>query len=387
MRGPCAYVYITDSQALSSFVASISDAKVIVIDTEFMREKTYYAKLCLIQIGVGEVIAAIDPLAISDLGPLWRLLERPEITKVFHAGSQDVEILYREMGMTPAPVFDTQIAATLTGQPAQVGYGQLVRSVLGVELDKGDSFTDWSARPLKQTQIEYALNDVRYLTELYTRLHNQLVEAGRLAWLSQDFERMADPATYDIVPEEQWRRVKRASSLDRKALAVLRSVAAWRELEAQRRDLPKRWVIGDESLIEVARRAPQDSASLSAIRGLGDRAVGRFGSGIIAAVADGLAVPEEERPRLAKRKRGPKAAAQLSDLLGVLVRIRARDHGVAPTLLATRDEIESFAEGERENSPLMVGWRHTLVGAELEALVRGDISLRVSDGEVVVEQH
>lgn len=379
-------MYITDSQGLASFVEAISDSDVIAIDTEFMREKTYYARLCLIQVGTADIAAAIDPFAIPDLSPLWRVLERSDITKVFHAGGQDIEILYREMGRTPAPAFDTQVAATLTGHPSQVGYGQLVRSVLGIEMDKGDMYTDWAARPLKETQLEYALNDVRFLPEIYRRLRDQLVADGRLAWLAEDFERIADPATYDVVPEEQWRRIKRASSLDHIGLAVLRSVAAWREREAQKRDLPRRWVLGDESLVEVARRAPVDSASLSAIRGISDQAVGRFSEGIIAAVHQGLAVPEHERPRLPKRRRPGKGVTQLADLMSVLVRVRARDHGVAPTLLATRDNLESLADGERDDNPLLTGWRHALVGAELEALIRGEISLRVSDGEVVIER-
>lgn len=379
-------MYITDSGGLAAFAETISDSDIIAIDTEFMREKTYYARLCLIQVGTRDAVAAIDPLTIPDLGPLWRAIARPDVMKVFHAGSQDMEIMYREMGRVPAPVFDTQVAATLAGQPSQVGYGQLVRAVLGIDLDKGDMYTDWAARPLTERQIEYALNDVRYLPEIYDRLRGELDKEGRLAWLAEDFERMADPQTYDVVPEDQWRRVKRASSLDRSALAVLQSVAAWREREAQKRDLPKRWVLGDESLVEVARRAPTDGASLGAIRGLGDRAVGRFGEGILAAVRQGLAVPEEERPRLAKRRRPGKGSAQLADLMGVLVRVRAREHGVAPTLLATRDDLEKLADGEREESPLLTGWRHTLVGAELEALLRGDISLRVHDGDVVIEE-
>lgn len=379
-------MYITDAKSLVKFAETISGSPVVAIDTEFMREKTYYARLCLIQVATPEVAAAIDPLAIADLGPLWDVLKQHSVMKVFHAGGQDIEILTREMGETPAPVFDTQTAATLAGHPSQVGYGQLVKAILGVDLDKGDTFTDWAARPLKDTQVEYALNDVRYLTEVYQRLHDELATAGRLAWLAEDFERMADPATYEVIPEEQWRRVKRASSLDRKGLAVLRSVAAWREREAQRRDLPKRWVLGDESLVEVARRAPQDTKELGSIRGIGDRAVGRFGSGIIEAVNEGLATPEAERPQLAKRRRPAKGAAQLADLMGVLVRVRAREHGVAPTLLATRDDLESFADGETDENPLMTGWRHTLVGAELEALVRGELSLRVDDGKVVVER-
>lgn len=379
-------MYISDPGSLASFLESIDGVSVVAVDTEFMREKTYYARLCLIQIGTTDASAAIDPLALDDLQPLWDFLGRSEVTKVFHAGSQDVEILYREMGETPAPLFDTQVAATLLGLPSQVGYAQLVQSLLGVELDKGDTYTDWSARPLRPTQIEYALNDVRHLVELYGVMHGRLVKEGRLAWLAEDFERLADPATYDIVPEDQWRRVKRASSLDRGGLAVLRSVAAWRELEAQRRDLPKRWVFSDESLVEVARRAPLDRVALGTIRGVGDRAVGRFGDGIISAVREGLAVPEDERPRLEKRRRPAKGSAQLADLMAVIVRVRAREHGVAPTLLATRDDLESLADGTRSDNPLLTGWRHTLVGAELESLMRGEISLRVVEGEVSIER-
>ena len=267
-------VYVTNVGELRELVSRLRTASVVGIDTEFMRERTYFARLCLVQLGTDDVSAIVDPLAIDDLSPLCDLLGDPAVTKVLHAGSQDLEIFYRICGLAAAPVFDTQIAATLAGFPQQVGYGALVQEVFGVKLDKGDSYTDWAKRPLTDTQVEYALNDVRYLPEMYRRLTAQLADGGRTEWLSADFERLADPATYEIVPEEQWRKVKRISSLNRRQLAVAREVAAWRENQAIKRDVPKRWIIGDESIVEIARRMPKTAEELRDIRGVGDK-VGR----------------------------------------------------------------------------------------------------------------
>jgi len=363
---------------------SLADAPVIALDTEFLREKTYFAKLCLIQIGDGETSALIDPLAIKDLTPLRELFSNPACMKVLHAGSQDLEIITRLMGRPPTPVFDTQVAATLAGYPTQVGYGTLVQAVLGVDLDKGDTFTDWAQRPLTDSQVEYALNDVRYLPEVYHRLVAELESGGRLPWLSDDFARMADPATYALDPREQWRRVKRASSLDRRGLAVLREIAAWRELEAQHRDIPKRWLLSDESLVEVARRTPVDEAALMAIRGVNDKVMTRDGATLLQAVAAGIAVPEDDCPRLERHRRPGRAAAQIADLMGVLVRLRAHEHSVAPSLLASHDDLERLAAGDGD-SPLLTGWRRTLVGEELQQMLAGNIALRVRDGSVVAE--
>ena len=199
------------------------------------------------------------PLHFDDLTPLAALLRDPGVIKVFHAGSQDLEIFYRVFGLATAPVFDTQVAATLAGFPQQVGYGALVKEIIGVSLDKGDTYTDWAKRPLSETQIEYALNDVRYLPDVYRKLHEELERGNRLAWLADDFAELSDPATYMVDPAEQWRRVKRLSSLNRRQLAVAREVAAWREREAQRRNLPKRWLLGDES-------SDRDRASLAQVR-------------------------------------------------------------------------------------------------------------------------
>lgn len=377
-------MYVSDDAALRTLVESIRGANAIAIDTEFMREKTYFARLCLIQVATDEVVAAIDPFAVKDLGPLFELMRDDRCMKVFHAGSQDLEIFYRLMGEVPAPVFDTQIAATLAGLPTQVGYQQLIRSLVGVELEKAHTFTDWARRPLSEDQVEYALDDVRYLTRAYRMLVETLDRGGRLSWLAEDFDHMADPATYDLVPEEQFRRVKRASVLDRRSLAVLREVAAWREREAQERDLPRRWLVSDESLLEIARRAPGDRAALSVVRGVNDQVVRRSGEAILDAVKRGVALPDDELPRITKRERVHGAVDELADLMSALVRLRAKEHDVAPTLLATRDDLERFAGGEREGNPLSSGWRHTLIGAELEALLNGEIALAVGSGRVAV---
>lgn len=379
-------MYIRDDQGLRALADGMKDSGVLAVDTEFMRERTYFAKLCLIQVATADAAAVIDPLVVKDLTPLFELLRDPGIVKVFHAGSQDLEILCRLMGTPPVPVFDTQVAATLAGQPAQVGYQQLVSSLLGVSLGKAHTFTDWARRPLSEEQVEYALDDVRYLPEAYRLLHDRLSRDGRMGWLADDFDRMADPATYEVVPEEQFRRVKRASSLDRRSLAVLREVAAWRERAAQTRDIPRRWLLSDESLLEIARRAPLDATALAAVRGVGEQIVRKHAEDVVAAVRAGRAVPDDELPRMAKRKRIEGDVSDVADIMSALVRLRAKEHGVASTLVATRDDLERFAAGEREESALGTGWRHTLVGAELEELLAGRLRLGVEHGRVVVTQ-
>lgn len=376
-------MYLYDTQSLEAILPALAAAPILAIDTEFMREKTYYAKLCLVQIGTPDEAYVIDAIALAnDLPKLAPVLASAESMKVFHAGSQDMEILLRATGVTPAPVFDTQIAATLAGFPTQVGYAQLVKEMVDVTIDKADTFTDWSARPLSATQLAYAEEDVRHLPGIYTTLRDRLKREGRLEWLAEDFERMADPATYACAPLEQWRRVKRASSLDRRGLGVLREVAAWREKEAQRTDIPKRWVVSDESLVEIARRRPKSAADLRDIRGVNERVASRASAAVIAAVERGEAVSDEDLPRLPKRDRIPRDAQPIADVLSAVLRVRAREHGVAPALFATRDELERFAAGERDAHPLTAGWRHSLVGAELEAILDGRVAVTVDDGRL-----
>ncbi|MHB1136954.1 MAG: ribonuclease D [Coriobacteriia bacterium] len=378
-------MYIRDPQTLATAVETLLSASIIALDTEFMRERTYFARLCLIQLAADGETYLIDAIALEGkLEPLARVLTAPGIVKVVHAGSQDVEVLLRATGGTVAPVFDTQIAATLAGFPTQVGYAQLVKDLLGEHVDKSDTFTDWAARPLSDTQLIYAEADVLHLPEVYRLLHERLVREGRLGWLADDFERLADPATYEVDPGAQYRRVKRASSLDRRSLAVLRELAAWREIEAQRRDTPKRWLISDESLIEIARRRPASAAELADIRGVNDRVASRSAQAVLTAISAGMAVPDDELPRLPKRDRIPTDAQPIADLLSAVLRVRAREHGVAPSLIASRDDLERFVSGDRDGHPLSSGWRHTLAGAELAAIADGAISVRVVSGKLAL---
>jgi ribonuclease D len=378
-------VYVTTTHELAALVEELRKAPCVAIDTEFMRERTYFARLCLIQLASDDVAAIVDPLAFTDLSPLKELLTDTNVVKVFHAGTQDLEIFYRLFGVPTAPVFDSQVAATLAGFPQQVGYGALVKEIMGVSLDKGDTYTDWAKRPLSDTQVEYALNDVRYLPEIRRRLMSQMERDGRVEWLAADFGRLEDPATYEVAPRELWRRVKRVASLKRRQLALAREVTAWREAEAQRRDVPKRWVIGDESIIEIARRAPRTPEELSAIRGVADK-VGRGATqGLLAAVADGLAVSDQDLPSLEKRRRPVGDVDGAVDLMIALVRLRAREHGVAMPLMASRDDLERLAAGEKQASPLLEGWRKNMVGDELLALLEGRIKLCLKDGALVVE--
>jgi len=377
-------VYVADPAHLHKLASELTKAPFIAVDTEFMRERTYYPRLCLIQVATESVCAIVDPLEVDDLAPLLDVLADTRIAKVLHAGVQDLEIFYRLMGSVPAPVFDTQVAATLAGFPQQVGYGALVREVTGVTLDKSDTFTDWSKRPLSGTQIEYALNDVRYLPAVYEDLRGRLEKERRLEWLKPDFERLEDPVSYEVVPEDTWRRLKRVSSLNRRQLGVLQAVAAWREREAQRRDIPRKWVIGDESLIEIARRAPSDPDALRQIRGIGDKLSGKGAEGMLAAVEKGLATPDDQLPGLERRPRRVPEGDGVVDLLAALVRIRAKQHNVAVPLLASRSDIERLAGGERDESPLLTGWRRQIVGEELLELLDGRLSLRIENGQVEV---
>jgi ribonuclease D len=379
-------VYLHDPADLRALLDRARAHGRIAIDTEFMREKTYWAKLCLIQIAVGEESAILDPLELTDLSQLVEVLLDESVLKIVHAGSQDLEIFYRIAGEAAGPIFDTQVAATVAGFPSQVGYARLMKDLFDLDIDKSDTFTDWARRPLTPAQIEYALNDVRFLDAAYVELSNRLERDGRAAWLADDLARLSDPGVYEIVPEQQFRKIKRIASLSRRQLGVLQKVAAWREREAMRRDLPRRWVLGDETLIEVARRRPADAAALADIRGLNPRSLGDGGASLLAAVRDGVAVPDEELPRIDRKPRTIVDVEGVVELMGALVRVRASEHGIAVPLLATRGDLERLASGERDDSPLLAGWRRAIVGDDLVALVDGLLTLRVADGKIVVDR-
>lgn len=378
--------HITTQAQLEEFAASLEGSKLLAIDTEFMREKSYYAQLCLLQMNNGTVSALVDPFAVRDLSALVPILTDSNCVKVFHAGSQDIGILYHETGVVPSPVFDTQIAASLLGYPLQVGYGPLVRSVCDVRLAKADSFTDWSRRPLTNYQMKYALEDVVYLPQLYEHLNGKLEKTGRFAWCERDFAELSNPARYVNDPREMWQRVKRVSSLSRGQLAIVREVAAWREIRAMDRDLPRKWVLADEAVVEIARKAPKTRERLLEIRGLANRLTGRDVNQILEAVRKGKETPQSQWPHLARSPKGETETDGAVDLLASLVEVRAKQNDVAAPLLATHADLSKIARGHRQGVPVLEGWRYDMVGKELIDLLEGRLAIYLNRGRIEVTE-
>jgi ribonuclease D len=357
---------ITTDAALADLCRALEGSAWIALDTEFLRERTYYARLCLIQIGVPGLVACIDPLALDQLEPLHALLENARQRKVLHAARQDLEVFNDLRRVVPAPLFDTQIAAAYLGYDDQIGYATLVTAVTGVTLDKTHTRTDWSKRPLSAAQHQYAEDDVRYLMPVYEALHERLAAAGRLAWVTDDCARLTEPALYANDPAEAWRRLRGAAELPAANQQILRALAAFREQTAQARNLPRAWVLRDEVLFELARHAPQTHAELVSIRGLEDGARQRWGDGLLASIQEGQ---QAEPVPLWERQLPPTPEQNaLGKRLMETVRNVAREHELAPGVLATRRDVEKLVRGADPASVLR-GWRAELLGAKLGALL------------------
>ncbi len=373
-------MYLSTKNELEQFCQQASAAKVIAVDTEFLRERTYFPKLCLVQVAAGDNIAAIDPILIDDLTPLAELFEDPSVTKVFHACGQDLEVLLDGMGVTCAPVFDTQLAAAFLGLRQQVSYASLVESYCGVRLPKAESLTDWSRRPLDPEQLTYAEDDVRYLPGIYDRMMAELIERDRLSWVAPEMEALCDPARIKRDPREAYRRLRRAGSLTRRQLAVAREACAWREETAARRDLPRKWVASDEVIVEVCKRTPTTLDRLRRIRGTDQIGEGDARS-LLAAVARGAACPADECPKMERHARPSADTESVIDLMYAVLRLISERSGVATQLIATRDDLLEFVQ-DRGSSSLASGWRHELAGSTLERLLAGEVGLTVRDGRI-----
>ncbi|MBK9588945.1 MAG: ribonuclease D [Sphingomonadales bacterium] len=376
---------IEDSDALADLCARLAKSPFVAVDTEFMRENTYWPELCLIQIADANEAAAIDPMREGlDLSPLLELLvDNEDVLKVFHAGAQDIEIVYNLTGKTPHPLFDTQIAAMALGQGEQIGYSNLVDSWLGIALDKGARFTDWARRPLDKRQIDYAIGDVTHLSILFPKMLERLRKTGRGGWLDQEMERLADPANYVNEPDLSWKRI-RIVGRKPEVLGRLKSLAAWREREAQNKNLPRGRIIKDETMADIAAHPPRSQADLSKVRGLspawaGNDIGGRL-MGILAA-AEPLR-PDEMPPRDDKKPGLGKEGALVADLLKLLLKIRAREISVAARLLARSEELELLAAGQRTGLPMLEDWRFDQFGRDALALVEGKLAFAVLDGKL-----
>ena len=375
---------ITESAPLAELCAAWRQADFVTVDTEFMRESTYRAKLCLLQIGPAEgEPVAVDPLANGiDLAPLYDLLARAPVLKVFHAARQDVEVLLPLAGGVPHPLFDTQIAAMVCGFGDSVGYETLVAKLARGRIDKTQRFTDWARRPLSERQLRYALSDVSHLREVYRKLSAKLERTGRRSWLDEEHAVLIDPATYESPPEEAWRRIKVRGG-DRRFFAILREVAAWRETEADRRDKPRPWVMRDTALSEIAAQRPRNVRELAKLRSVSQRtAEGATGAAVLAAVTRGLALPDEDCPTLPPRPEKHLAPAALTDLLKVLLTFKSEQTGVARKLIASAADLERIARGETNGVPALQGWRRELFGDAALDLVHGRLALSVEHGEL-----
>jgi ribonuclease D len=375
--------YIDTPDALRLFSEQISGADWIALDTEFLREKTYYPKLCLIQIATPGVVACIDPIALDDLSPLLDVIFDTRITKVMHAARQDLEILYNIKGSVPVPVFDTQIAALLLGYPDQIGYGNLVKETLGVSLEKKHTRANWSLRPLSKDQIQYAADDVVYLVEVYQQLLEKLNKLQRLDWLNGDFEQLTSADRYLNAPEKAWLKVKGGKRLKGASLSVLQVFAAWREKTGQQKNIPKGWLMRDDVLIDLARLQPDSLSSLGEIRGIGEGLVKRNGEYLLGLIEDAKKKQPEPLADREFRKRLSPSQDALVDVMMAVVRISAENNSLNPAVLATRKHLEKLLTGETD-SALMQGWRKKLIGDQLQALLDGELDLAVKDGELVL---
>ena len=376
-----AMAVIADSTSLTKFCDRLIKSSYITVDTEFMRDQTYWPRLCLVQIANEHEAAAIDTLAKGiDITPLLNLLTNPRILKIFHAARQDLEIFYRLMGRLPSPIFDTQIAAMVCGFCDSAGYHTLVLKLTDETIDKSSRFTDWALRPLSQRQINYALGDVTHLRQVYIKLNEMLGQNNRHNWMDEELSILRDTKNYTFEPEDAWRRIKYRAPKPR-FLAILKEVAAWREIEAQNKDIPRNRIVRDESLIEISHHAPKTINDLSRARGLSlKKAEGSLGKALLNAVKVGLNVPSENLPEVKRDAPLPKGIGPITDLLKVLLKLKCEKHDVAQKLIATVNDMEQIAAfGQNANVPALQGWRQEVFGIDALRLRSGQLAMVIKD--------
>ncbi len=377
--------WIADTATLAEFCRRAATASFVTVDTEFMRERTYWAQLCLVQVATDDEAVAIDALAPGlDLGPLFGLLDDQRVLKVFHAARQDLEIFHHLTDRVPRPLFDTQVAAMVCGFGDAVSYETLAGQLANARIDKSARFTDWAQRPLSERQIAYALADVTHLRKAYVQLAKRLQATRRAGWLGEEMATLLDPATYRMDPELAWQRFKPRSSKPR-LIAVLKEVASWREREAQRRDIPRNRVLRDETIMDIAGHAPTSAEEVARMRGLSKGfAEGRLGEDVLAAVRRGLAMPESEIPVIAQLADLPRGIGPIVELLKVLLKMKCDEHDVAQKLVATTADLERIAADDHAAVQALQGWRREVFGNAALALKRGELALTLRGKQIAL---
>ena len=374
-------MYISTNEELEALTARAAAHEAVAIDTEFLRERTFHPKLCLVQVATPDECAIVDPLAIDDLSPLAALMADEGTLKVFHACSQDMEALYHALGVLPAPIFDTQVAAAFLGERMQISYNGLVRTYCGVSLPKSESLTDWSHRPLTDAQIEYAVDDVRYLIQAYGAIKVRLDELGRTSWVYEEIRPFAREDRYRCDPRTAYRHVKRIGSLTRHQLAIARELAAWRERKAERHDIPRKWIMSDEVLLALCKCEPASAEALRRIRGTEQLSESDV-EAVLSAISKGRRCPPENQPSLGRQHHAVDPELEsVVDLMYALIRIVSERSGVAAAMIASRDDLVDYID-HPERSRLRDGWRFELVGPLMDDLLAGNIGLTVKDRTV-----
>ncbi|CVI55671.1 ribonuclease D [Agrobacterium tumefaciens str. Cherry 2E-2-2] len=375
---------IETTAALAEACTELAKSEFITIDTEFLRETTFWPELCLVQMASPTLEVLVDPLAKGlDLTPLFELMANPDVVKVFHAARQDIEIIYHLGGLIPHPIFDTQVAAMVCGFGDSISYDQLVQKIKNVQIDKSSRFTDWSRRPLTEKQLDYALADVTHLRDVYLSLKAQLEREGRSLWLTEEMDILESRDTYDMHPDDAWLRLK--SRLRKPTeLAILKFIAAWREREARSRNVPRSRVLKDDAIFEIAQQQPKDAEALSRLRTI-PKGWERSASGtaIVETVNAALALPKEEMPKAPRHSHAPEGSGAAVELLKVLLKLTADKHGVAAKVIANSDDLDKIAaEGEKATVAALTGWRRELFGDVALKLINGEVALRFAGKKV-----
>lgn len=375
-------LYVDNSDKLQQLCENIKDASVLILDTEFIREKTYRAKLCLIQIATDDLIACVDPIALNDISPLMNVINDESKLKILHAARQDYEIFYDLNKKLPQPLFDSQLVASLLGYGEQVGYGALVNKVLGVQLDKAHTRTDWSKRPLSEAQIRYASDDVYYLRQLYPLLKKQLADQGRENWLNEEFNALCQPELFITLPEDAWNRVKGINRLRPRQLAAAKKIAKWREEMAIKKDRPRRWILSDDILLAAAQLLPKNISQLETIATINKSTIENSGKIILSCVKEALELDESDLPSTIKPKRLSADQEIVSELLMTQLKLIAKEQNISPANIANKKMIEKVILGETDVA-LLKGWRYQLAGKKIEDLLSGKFGLHIKSSKVV----
>ena len=375
--------FVDNDQQLEILCKALSMQSVIALDTEFLREKTYFAKLCLVQVACRDFVGCVDPLAFENLQPLLDVIYDSKIIKVMHSARQDLEIFYDITSELPANMFDTQITATLLGFGDQVGYANLVKSMLGVKLAKLHTRTDWSKRPLDKGQVQYALDDVRYLLEIHQQQQHQLEKLGREHWLDNEFSYLTNKQHYVSVAGIHWQKIRGNNTLKGVQLAILQNLAEWRDNYARNMNRPRQWIIKDDILIELARRQPANEQAMENIRGW-DNNNTKLTAQILELIQNARQIPSTEWPKVPKYKSLTKEQETIVDVLMIVIKIIATQNAVSPSIVLNRRQVEKLVVGE-DDEPVLEGWRKNLIGNEINAMLNGCSQLRINNGQAALQ--